>query len=200
MKLVVIGNGPAAIKAIEAISANCNAEKSEKLEITVISTERVKPYAPMFLLDYVLGKRQKRELDLAISADHLPVNKILGKRAIGVETHKNKVLLDDGEEVEYDKLLIASGASPVKPDIKGIEKKGVYFLNRLADAQKLSRCIKSVDKVLVIGGGTIGTEAAVAFREAGKKVTIVELLEHVLLPVFDKDIVEVTPLFDQAVQ
>jgi nitrite reductase (NADH) large subunit len=188
MKLVIIGYGPAAVKALESISNLQNSKTPEKLDVTIISAEKEKPYAPMFLLDYALGKRNKNELGLVTGFDQLSINEILGSPVREIQDRENKVLLADGREVQYDRLLIASGASPVKPSINGIEKKGVLYLNRLADARQLSRRISKISQVLIIGGGAIGIEAASSLAKLGKKVTIIEQQEHVLLPVLDGDI------------
>ena len=89
-------------------------------------------------------------------------------------------------EVAYDKLLIASGASPIKPEIKGIDKEGVLFFNRLEDARRLSERVSKVKEVIVIGAGVIGIEVAVALNRMGCDVEVVELLGQILPQILDE--------------
>lgn len=91
----------------------------------------------------------------------------------------------------YEKLLIGTGASAVKPPIPGLDLPGVFTLRAIPDAQRILRHIEQSQprRAAIIGGGYIGLEMAEALHERGLSVTIVEMLPQ-LMPNFDADMVE----------
>lgn len=127
------------------------------------------------------------------------------KRHIDVRTRHEVTAIDpaaktvtvrklDSEETfvqPYQKLLIATGASAVKPPLPGIDLPGVFTLKTLADAQVIERFIARTrpQRAVVIGGGYIGLEMVEALHDRGLKVTVVELLPQ-LMSNFDADMVD----------
>jgi NADPH-dependent 2,4-dienoyl-CoA reductase/sulfur reductase-like enzyme len=91
----------------------------------------------------------------------------------------------------YEKLLIGTGASAIKPPIPGLDLPGVFTLRSIPDAQQIFQWIeqKQPQRAVIIGGGYIGLEMAEAFHDRGLQVTVVEMLPQ-LLPNFDADMVE----------
>jgi len=187
MKIVIVGNGPAATKALEAIAAYKAVSHRDVGSITVVSAELIAPYSPMFLVGYLTGELVEEEILLEENHE-LSVERLLGEKVIRVEDAENKVILESGRELGYDKLLIASGAVPFKPSIKGIDKEGVHFFNRLGDVKGLSRQVPSAKNIIIIGAGATGVEAAVAFNKIGKNVLIVEQLSQILPQMLDRDL------------
>ena len=187
MKIVVIGNGPAAIRALQTITTYQALSKKEEVEITVVSKERTPPYSPMFLLGYLTGELLEEEI-LLRESHHLFLKKMLGEKVIKVQDRKNRIILESGKEIGYDRLLIASGASPLIPSLKGINKEGVYFFNRLEDVRKLSKQFSSTQDTIIIGAGAIGIEVAIALKKLGRNVLIIELLDQILPQVLDREL------------
>jgi NAD(P)H-nitrite reductase large subunit len=187
VEIVIIGNGPAAIKALEAI-ATCKAiPPADEAKITIISGETTAPYSPMFLVDCLTGELGEREI--LLGDDHgLSPKRRLGEKVVKIDDSRNKVILESSQEIGYDKLLIASGASPLKPPIEGTDKEGVHFFNRLEDVKRLSRQIPSAENIIIIGAGAIGLEAAIAFSKMGRNVLVVELLGQILPQMLDEDL------------
>jgi NADH oxidase (H2O2-forming) len=92
------------------------------------------------------------------------------------------------ETIPYDSLIIATGASPFTPPIKGKEKQGIHSLRTLEDGEKIDKAIKKGAKTAVVmGAGLIGLETAIALHERGLKVTVVELLPQILPAMLDAD-------------
>ncbi|RIK44648.1 MAG: hypothetical protein DCC55_01885 [Chloroflexi bacterium] len=91
----------------------------------------------------------------------------------------------------YDRLLIATGASAVRPPIPGIDSPGVFTLHSLADAQRIERFIveQPPQRAVVIGGGYIGLQMVEALHDRGLAVNVVERLPE-LMPIFDSDMVD----------
>jgi len=101
------------------------------------------------------------------------------------------VSLDSGKEenLEYDKLVIATGASPVVPPIGGMNLKQVFLLRMPEEAADLRACIEGgrADKAVIVGGGRIGLEVADAFGAQAVETTIIELADQLLAGVIDRD-------------
>ena len=182
MRIAIIGFGPASIKALEAIGRYSDVSSGDRPEVSVISSETENPYAPMFLIKYITGQLTESDLFL-LPEEHeysFPFKRILGKRVVQIKEKNKTVVLEDGQEIGFDKLLIASGASPIIPPIRGLAKEGVFFLGRLDEARKISRALEQASDVVIVGAGAMGMEAAIAFNQLGKRVKVVELVGQIL--------------------
>ena len=92
------------------------------------------------------------------------------------------------ETLQYDSLVIATGADSFMPPIKGREKQGIFSLRGLEDGEKIDQAVKDGAKSAVImGAGLIGLETGVALMERGLKVTVVEMLPQILPQMLDAD-------------
>lgn len=101
---------------------------------------------------------------------------------------RNNLILDD-EIISFDKLVIATGSSPIKPTIEGIDKDGVYLIDK--DFQNINRIKKHAlksDNIAVFGGGYIGVEFSDELLREGKSVTIIERSNRLLPSSFDSEI------------
>jgi len=105
---------------------------------------------------------------------------------------KTKRVYTGKSEVEYDKLVFATGSTPFVPPIEGVDKKGVYVIPKNYDYLKgILEPISQAKKVVVIGAGFIGVEVSDELRQQGKDVYLVEAMDRVLPLAFDKDISEI---------
>jgi len=187
MKIVIVGNGPAAIGALRAIATFKSASNADEIKIILVSAERVAAYSPMFLVHYLSRELGEEEILLGEN-NGLSLERLLGEKVIGLQNSGNKVILESGREIGYDKLLIASGASPLEAAIEGIDKDGVHFFNRLADVKGLAEQIPNAKSIIIIGAGATGIEAAIAFRKMGKSVLVVEMCDQILPQMLDKEL------------
>lgn len=94
--------------------------------------------------------------------------------AVQLDVDLSTLILDDGEQIRFDALVISTGTAPVKPDIPGVRLPGVHTLRDLSDATAVRHLLAARPKVAVIGGGFIGCEFAASCRELGLQVSIVE--------------------------
>ena len=97
----------------------------------------------------------------------------------------------------YDKLMIAVGAAPLRPPIKGVQTPGVHTMHSKKDALTLLELLPNCQNVVIIGGGFIGLEAAEAFVARGKQVTIIEADQRAMARTLDE---EITPHLEDALQ
>lgn len=177
MEIVIIGNSAAAVGAIEAIR-----RVNSVNPITVISEEPYPVYSRP-LLSYLLSGDIKYEQLFYRPKNFYErhnVKTLLGKPVTKVNFQESKVELRDGEKIPYDRLLIATGGTPFIPKIEGVRKSGVYTFTKLDDAKKILSILKEVQRATVIGGGLIGLKVAEALKKKGKKVTVIELANHIL--------------------
>lgn len=183
-KLVVIG-GTAA-----GLSAASKAKRLKRdLEVTVFEKSGYISYGACGLPYYVGGMIGKADDLVSLTVDDMKQTRgipVYIHHEVTVIDRKRKSVtvrnLDTGEEKQwpYDKLVIATGAIPVKPAIPGIESKGVYYLRNVEDGIKLKTSEKKGNRIAIIGGGFIGLETAEQLSEAGLKVTVCEAMERLL--------------------
>lgn len=119
-------------------------------------------------------------------------------QAIKVDPEQKSVMArnlqtDETLQFAFDKLLIATGASPSVPPITGLDAEHVYTMHSRYDAKALVERLPHTQNVVIIGGGFIGVEAAEAFQERGKNVTLIEFAPRILEKTFDA---EITPLLE----
>jgi NADPH-dependent 2,4-dienoyl-CoA reductase/sulfur reductase-like enzyme len=114
------------------------------------------------------------------------VELILGRRATSLDAYRHHVALDDGSELAYDKLLIATGSTAKRlPPLEGYDN--VHYLRTLADARRLRESLRKGARLAVVGAGFIGQEVASTARAAKAKVTIIEALPTPLAGVLGED-------------
>jgi len=103
-----------------------------------------------------------------------------------INVEKKTVKTSNGLDLFYDKLILATGATPFVPPIKIVSNR-VFKLHDGEDVKKISKVAENANSVTVIGGGAIGIEIASEFKKMGKNVRIIELLDHLMERVYDKE-------------
>lgn len=186
MRVVILGNGPAAIAGAEAAR-----DLAPDCEITIVSAEPTPSYSPCPLAEYVEGSVPRERLFLRDAGFYRDrrVRALLGRRAVGIDPEAPRVRLDGGDCLEFDRLLVATGARAVLPPVPGLAgTPGVFPLKTLADADAILGRLARSRRAVVIGAGLIGLEAAQALRRRGLLVTVVEALPQVLPQMLDADL------------
>lgn len=178
-RFVIIGAGAAGVSAAVALRRH-----GFQGTIEVLSEDKSLPYdRPNLSKDFLAGNAPDEWLPL-YSQDFYSQNKIrleLGVRAEKVDPRRRTVLLSDGRTLRYDRCLLATGGEPLKPQIPGIDKGHVYLLRTLQDCRRLIARTSWSSRVVIIGAGFIGLEAAAALRMRNMEVHIVAPEELPLL-------------------
>ncbi len=180
--VLIIGGGPAGI--VTAVTAKQNYPEKK---IAVVRKER--RVAVPCGIPYIFGTL--RDVEKNLIPDSVLTSKgieILVDEIVDVDTEKKIAKSKEHGNIEFEKLIFATGSKPIKPPIKGIEGNNVFFVKK--DPQYLQELLKRVDEsegIVIIGGGFIGVEFADELRKLGKKVSIVEMLPHVLSASFDDE-------------
>ncbi|MGH3624955.1 MAG: NAD(P)/FAD-dependent oxidoreductase, partial [Sciscionella sp.] len=186
---VIIGAGLAGAKAAQALR-----DQGFDGRLVLIGDEPDQPYErPPLSKAYLAGRAEADDLlvhkgDWYASHD---VDLRLGTHATSIDRVGRRVVFADDSEVNYDKLLLTTGASPRKAPVPGASANGVHYLRRRGDADALADTLATVSNLVVIGAGWIGLEVTAAARAAGVEVTIVEAAELPLLRVLGREVAEV---------
>ncbi len=180
MECLVIGNGIAGISAAYAIR-----RFNKEADIRIITKEPHPAYSACLLADYLSGELSRDRVFIREFSDYLRENIKLTpeQKALTLDTKQQRVLLQS-ESMSYDKLIIATGSRPAVPPIKGTDKKGVFTLKSLEDADMIHGWDGRT--VVVVGSGPVGIEVCLAFKKRGLRVFLVELLDQILPQVFDE--------------
>ena len=154
-------------------------------EVVVVGAERHPPYErPPLSKQLIDVDDVASALRPIVPEEQLRSNQVelrLGLRARAIDPSAGTVLLDDGEALPADRVLLATGASPRRLQIPGSDLEGVCYLRTADDAGALGRRLRSQAPVVVVGAGFIGLEVAAVARELGREVTVVEALRLPLL-------------------
>ena len=188
MRNVIIGSSAAGISAAETLR-----REDPTCEITMISDEE-NPLYSRPLISYLLAGELPEEKIFYRPPDFYERNRIealLGRRAVRVEPEGSRVILDNGEELKYDNLLLATGASPKLPEIEGVEKRGVFGFRTLQDAKEMLQMLPQVKQAVVLGGGLVGLKAAAGLKARGVDVTVAVGSPHLLSQMVDAGAAEI---------
>jgi 3-phenylpropionate/trans-cinnamate dioxygenase ferredoxin reductase component len=145
--------------------------------VILLGDETERPYErPPLSKGYLLGKDEKSTIyvhDQGWYAEH-GVDLRLGVTVTAIDPAGRTVSTSGGESVRYDRLLLATGASPRRLSAPGGDLDGVLYLRRVGDSERLAAAFSGGGRVVVVGAGWIGLEVTAAAREAGCEVTVVE--------------------------
>ena len=192
MKILVIGGVAAGTKTAAKLK-----REDPTVEVTILNKGQDISYAGCGLPYYVGGLIHERgELIVNTPAKFEKLTGVTvkcGVEAVALDRAAKTVTarnLSDGSEsvYSYDKLVVAVGASPVKPPIEGVDLKNVFFLRTPEDAVALRQAAESgeVRRAVVVGGGYIGLEAAENLAARDIRTTVLEMAPQIL-PGFDKE-------------
>lgn len=175
MKVVIIGGG--------AAGASCAARLArlkQDAQITVLEATGEISIGTCGLPYYCSGIIADREnlmvFDPVTFKQWLNVDVKLNSPVTSINRQNKTVILKSGEIIAYDKLVLATGAVPVRPDLQGIDKAKIFAVKTLADADKIKGFIAQSNpkKAVVIGGGFVGVEMAESLISLGLNTTLVE--------------------------
>lgn len=184
-KYVIVGNGVAAAACIEGIRS-----RDLKGTITVISEEAREVYCRPLISYYLEGKTSVEKMKYR-PADFYEENNakvIYGVKAEALDTADKKVILSNGEKIDFTEVCIAAGSSPFVPPFEGldtVEKK--YSFMTIDDALALEQAVNEESRVLIIGAGLIGLKCAEGLHGLVKEIVVCDLAERVLSSILDDE-------------
>ena len=184
MQYVIIGNSTAATFAIEGIRAVDRAGS-----ITVISDETRPAYGRPLISYYLYGRIKLENTDYR-SASFYTDNGVTvkyGVRAEKIDPEKKNVALSDGSTIGYDKLLVATGSSPLVPPAEGLDTVQYHTFMTMDSALALEKELSPEKRVLVVGAGLIGLKCVEGILDRVGSVTVVDLAARILPSILDEE-------------
>jgi len=169
---LILGAGPAGIIAAETLRKHCPQDR-----ITVVGDEREAPYSRMAIPYLLIGNIEEQGTWLRKDASHFAELRIdiVQARASQVDAPGRRVVLDNGQTLAFDQLLIATGSHPVRPPIAGLDLPGVHTCWTLEDARAIAALAKPGARVLQMGAGFIGCIIMEALKQRGVELSVVEM-------------------------
>jgi len=177
-KLVMIGNGMAGVRTIEEILK----VSPDKFEITIFGQEPYPNYNRIKLSNILQGDTNFEEI-IINPLNWYKENNIqlyTGETITRIDVDRKRIFSDQGREVEYDELIIATGSNSFILPIPGADKKGVTGFRDIRDCEMMINSARQYKKAVVIGGGLLGLEAARGLLNLGMKVDVVHLMPDLM--------------------
>ena len=171
-RFVIVGASLAGASAAAALREN-----GFEGAIVLVGEESRRPYErPPLSKGYLLGNEPAERAYVHDENFYLEHNieLRLGTRAASIDREQRAVMLDGGDRIAYDKLLLTTGSSVVRLKVAGADLPGVHYLRSLDDSEKLKQALESGGQVAIVGGGWIGLEVAAAARHHGASVVLIE--------------------------
>ena len=186
--LLIIGAGQSAIQCISTLK-----KEGYSGSITLVGEEEHLPYQRPPLSKGFLEDSLNKERLYFKKLEFFTENKVqlyLGLSAEKLEIDNQKVYLSDNSELEFDKLVFATGSRVRYLDFPGSELKSIFYLRDLDDAEAIKKDLETSENLVIIGAGYIGLEAAAIAAKKNKKVTIIEMADRVMNRTVDPQISE----------
>ena len=188
VKYLSIGNSAGSIGAAEAI------RKVDKSGLIALVSDEPYPAYSRPLISEHLAEGRPLERMLFRSVDfyaHNNIRTFLGKNVARLNVDEHTIELEEGIDIAWEKLLLATGGLPIVPQIEGIERQGVFAFITLDDAKAIDEFLgqhpKRKARAVVIGGGLIGVSVTEALMKRGMDVAVVEMKERILNTILDEE-------------
>ena len=170
---VIVGAGMAGGKAAETLR-----EEGFDGGVVLIGAEPERPYErPPLSKDYLRGESERAGVYLQDDASWYEQHEVQLRTSASVESldvGERAVLLEGGEHIDYDALLLATGAEPKRLAVPGADLEGVHVLRTLDDCDALRGVLDRGGRLVVVGAGWIGCEVAASARQRGMEVAVIE--------------------------
>lgn len=168
---VILGNGIAGLQAAAAIR-----ERDKTGDIVMVSEEPYRTYHRPMLTKSIMAELDEEQIAVQDASwyEENHIQLVLGKEVTEIQPETHTVILEDGSQFLYTKLIYAAGARCFVPPINGAGKKGVVAIRGLKEVKEIETMLPSVKHVVVIGGGVLGLEAAWELKKSKCDVTVLE--------------------------
>lgn len=184
MHYLLIGNSAAAVGTVEGIR-----QVDKAGAITIVTDEAYHTYSRPLISYLLYGKVTEEGMNYR-PADFYKDNGcalLTGKKVTKIDPKAQRVLLDSGDSLPYDKLLVATGSRPFVPPMEGLDRvKNKFSFMTLDDAKAVKAVINENSRVLIVGAGLIGLKAAEGLNGKVGEIAVVDLADRVLPSILDE--------------
>ncbi|PPQ15901.1 assimilatory nitrite reductase large subunit [Bradyrhizobium sp. AC87j1] len=176
--LVIVGNGMAAARLVDELAKTALG----RYAVAVIGEEPRLAYNRVLLSSVLAGETGSHEIELR-PADwwrHRGVTVRYGYRVTEIDTGRRELKIEGEESMEYSKLVLATGSTPLRLNLPGADLAGVHTFRDTRDVDLLLTLAAAKKRVVVVGGGLLGLEAAYGLAKAGAPVTLLHLMDRLM--------------------
>ncbi|WP_081848020.1 FAD-dependent oxidoreductase [Microbulbifer sp. HZ11] len=165
---VVVGAGPVGVRCAQRLL-----EYSSDAQVVLIGGEDTQPYNRVRLSQYLADNLESSELDNPVSREpHPRLAEFYGRNIVEIDRTRKLLIDRDGQHQPYSKLILATGSTPILPELPGIGLKNVVGFRNLQDARDLIKLRETVQTFVVVGAGALGLEAAAALKTSNNRVVL----------------------------
>ena len=184
---LIIGNGIAGLSATEEIR-----KKDEDASILIVSEEKPSTYWRTRLSELICKDFEEEEIFVKKEPwyNEKHIEERLSTKVEKIDPEKRIAYLENGEEIEFGKALVAAGARAFVPPITNIDSKGVFAIRTVDDLRSFKEYVADKKEVVVIGGGILGLEAAFSAQKLGLNITVIESFDYLLARQLDRELSE----------
>lgn len=177
-KLVVVGNGMAGLRLLEELDR----AGRDRFAITVVGSEPEPAYNRVLLSSLLAGDATRGDIALRSRGWYAErgIDLVTGVPAVSIDAGARTLALGDGRSLAFDRLVLATGADPIKLPLPGRELDGVLTFRSSADVGQMLERARGGAPAIVIGGGLLGIEAAYGLARAGVSVTLVHVMDRLM--------------------
>ncbi len=177
-KLVVVGAGMAATRFVEELTSRA----PDRYDILVIGDEPRLAYNRVLLSSVLAGDLSVDDIELKPRQwwRAAGVGALSGCKVVEIDAAARRVVLDNGSNVDYSKVVLATGSRAVRLPIEGADLRGVHTFRDVEDVEALSRLEGKGARAVVIGGGLLGLEAAYGLARRGVDVTLAHVMDRLM--------------------
>lgn len=176
--LVIVGNGMAAARLVDELAKTALG----RYAVAVIGEEPRLAYNRVLLSSVLAGETGSHEIELRPAEwwRHRGVTVRYGYRVTEIDTGRRELKIEGEESMEYSKLVLATGSTPLRLNVPGADLAGVHTFRDTRDVDLLLTLAAAKKRVVVVGGGLLGLEAAYGLAKAGAPVTLLHLMDRLM--------------------
>ena len=176
--LVIVGNGMAAARLVDELAKTALG----RYAVAVIGEEPRLAYNRVLLSSVLAGETGSHEIELRPAEwwRHRGVTVRYGYRVTEIDTGRRELKIEGEESMEYSKLILATGSTPLRLNVPGADLAGVHTFRDTRDVDLLLTLAAAKKRVVVVGGGLLGLEAAYGLAKAGATVTLLHLMDRLI--------------------
>ena len=176
-RYVIVGSGVAGVTAAQSL-----VRENPGAQVQILGAEPYPYYQRPRLWALIAGEIEQEQLYFRPEDWYASrgIQLRLGTLVKELDPAAHRLSLDNGDTVEYDRLLLATGGSAFVPPIEGADRTGAFSLRTLDDARAIKAYAEQTSRVLIVGGGLLGLETARALVGPNRQVTVLEIVPHLL--------------------
>ncbi len=182
-KYVIVGNSAGAMSAARALR-----KSDDSGSLLMLSEERYPAYSRPLIAKHLSEAKSIDKMRLVAPAfyEDNAIDLSLGTRATTLDPVEHIIKTANDRTISFQRLLLATGSSPIAPPIPGHDASGVFTFTTFDDALAIATHLPAVERAVIVGGGFIGLSAADALRKRGIDVTVVEMQSRILSLMLDE--------------